>query len=151
MPTLSSSAARIDAERCLPQQRRRDENVHVLNLTSSDQFDKRRKNFESPNKENVFIPKKKFEWNNLWKKKDRSNDQREGVTSIDADLDADTSMNTTIDDDAVEEGTEIEEIAEDDLEKEREKKKKKRQNVVVAAVATTSVSSLGVALAIILL
>ena len=153
----SIPTARIDADRCISQQRQRD-GTELNLISNSNQFDKRRKNFERPNKENESIPKKKFEWNNIWKRKNRSNNESDaevGVsTSIDESTVVDTSMNTTTYDEVVDEGTEIEELAEDNLGKDGEgkkKKKKNRQNVVVAAVATTSVSSLGVALAILLL
>ena len=151
----STPTARIDADRCISQQRQRD-GTELNLISNSNQFDKRRKNFERPNKENESIRKKKFEWNNMWKRKNRCNNESDGEvgvsTSIDESTVVDTSMITTTDDEVVDEGTEIEEHAEDNLEKdEEEKKKKNRQNVVVAAVATTSVSSLGVALAILLL
>lgn len=154
-PTIHT--ARIDAGTCISQQRQRDGSTELNLISNTDQFDKRRKNFEGRNKENESIPKKKFEWNNIWKRKNRSNNESDGEvgasTSIDESTDVNTSMNTTMDDEVVDEGTKIEEHAEDTVEKDGEdkKKKKNRQNVVVAAVATTSVSSLGVALAILLL
>ncbi|KAK1732979.1 hypothetical protein QTG54_016310 [Skeletonema marinoi] len=75
-PTMhNTSTAKIAAERDQQQQRHYEAD---LKLTSIDHFDKsKKKNSEGPKKEHESTPKKKFEWNALWKKKDRSNDQSE--------------------------------------------------------------------------
>jgi len=145
----NTSTAKIVAER--DQQQLRHYEADLNKLTSIDQFDKRKKkNSEGPKKEHESIPKNKFEWNALWKKKDRSNDQTKTSTVVNECSDVETSLNTTVNDECVDEDSVIIDIA-NNIEKEEEKKKKNRKNMVVAAVATTSVSSLGVALAIILL
>eukprot|EP00984_Skeletonema_dohrnii_P014802 scaffold6291_cov159-Skeletonema_dohrnii-CCMP3373.AAC.2 len=148
-PTMhNTSTAKIAAERDQQQLRHYEAD---LKLTSADQVDKSKKqNSEGSRKEHESTPKKKFEWNALWKKKDRSNDQSETSTIVNESIDVDTSLNTTVNEESVDEDSVIIDIA-NNIEKEEEKKKKNRKNMVVAAVATTSVSSLGVALAIILL
>jgi len=145
----NTSTAKIVGERDHQQQRHYE--ADLKKLTSIDQFDKSKKqNSEGPKKEHESTPKKKFEWNALWKKKDRSNDQTKTSTVVNECSDVETSLNTTVNDECVDEDSVIIDIA-NNIEKEEEKKKKNRKNMVVAAVATTSVSSLGVALAIILL
>jgi len=146
--THNSSTSKIAAERDQQQLRHYEAD---LKLTSIDHFDKsKKKSAEGSEKEHESIPKKKFEWNALWKKKEKSNGQCETSTVVNESIDVDTSLNTTVNDESVDEDSVIIDIA-NNIEKEEEKKKKNRKNMVVAAVATTSVSSLGVALAIILL
>mmetsp|Transcript_11694 Transcript_11694/g.17911 ORF Transcript_11694/g.17911 Transcript_11694/m.17911 type:complete len:258 (+) Transcript_11694:60-833(+) len=153
MNTTPTKTARIDADVSdLPPNRRDELVLKKLTLTDGEVVSSNTKNLEGPKTGHESkSPKQKFEWNTLWKKKNRSHDQSETATVIEECADVDTSLNTTLDDQEVaDEGQDIKEI-EDYFEKEERKKKKNRQNIVVAAVATTSVSGLGVALAIILL
>lgn len=147
---VPTTVARIDADVMSYLPPNRCEEGVLTKLTFNDRQDKRAKNSEGPKIRQSNNEKQKFEWNLLWKNKNRRHDQSETATVIDECLDdVDTPINTTTLDD---QGTDSQEIIAEaeNFEKER-RNKQNRQNVVVAAVATTSVSSLGVALAIILL
>lgn len=163
MHTTTSSTARIIAESDYSdsnrQRQKHDETE--LKSTSTDQllFDNRTKKSTpttSSNKkqQSVPIPKQKFEWNKFWKK--RNDSDSDECMDVDTSLQSssttnnDTIITTAAVDDVHDGDLAIMKIAEN-VENEQKKKKQQQQNFIVAAVATTSVSSLGVALAIILL